>query len=119
MRTFSRISSAAMLLTWAALAGPPMTTIQDTLYKADGTRFNGLVNIAWGGFEASDQSAIANQVITVKIVNGRLNVQLARISHHGSLGTMYQFGSSDLRGEMLVGCATTMGCNAVSAPARG
>jgi hypothetical protein len=65
-----------MLLTWAALAGPPMTTIQDTLYKADGTRFNGLVNIAWGGFEASDQSAIANQVITVKIVNGRLNVQL-------------------------------------------
>ena len=76
MKTFSRVSSAAVLLTCAALAGPPLTTVQDTLYKADGTRFNGLVNIAWGGFEASDQSAIADQVITAKVVNGRLNVQL-------------------------------------------
>jgi hypothetical protein len=76
LKTFSRVSAAAVLLTCAALAGPPLTTIQDTLYKADGTRFNGLVNIAWGGFEASDQSAIANQLITVKVVNGRLNVQL-------------------------------------------
>ena len=72
----SRVSFAAVLFTWAALAGPPLTTIQDTLYKADGTRFNGLVNIAWGGFESSDQSAIANQVLTVKVVNGRLSVQL-------------------------------------------
>lgn len=76
MKTFSRVFSAAVLLAWAALAGPPLTTIQDTLYKADGTRFNGLVNIAWGSFEASDQSAIANQLITVKVVNGHLNVQL-------------------------------------------
>jgi hypothetical protein len=76
LKMFSRVSSAAVLFTWAALAGPPLTTIQDTLYKADGTRFNGLVNIAWGGFEASDRSAIANQVLTVKVVNGRLSVQL-------------------------------------------
>jgi hypothetical protein len=76
LKTFSRVFSAAVLSAWAALAGPPLTTIQDTLYKADGTRFNGLVNIAWGSFEASDQSAIANQLITAKVVNGRLNVQL-------------------------------------------
>jgi hypothetical protein len=76
LKTFSRVCSAAVLCTCAALAGPPLTTIQDTLYKADGTRFNGIANIAWSGFEASDQSAIANQLITVKIVNGRLNVQL-------------------------------------------
>ena len=76
MKTFSRVFFAAVLSAWAALAGPPLTTIQDTLYKADGTRFNGIVNIAWGSFEASDQSAIANQLITAKVVNGRLNVQL-------------------------------------------
>jgi len=76
LKTFSRVFSAAVLSAWAALAGPPLTTIQDTLYKADGTRFNGLVNIAWGSFEAADQSAIANQLVTVKVVNGRLNVQL-------------------------------------------
>jgi hypothetical protein len=76
LKKFSRVCFAALLGTCAALAGPPLTTIQDTLYKADGTRFNGIASIAWSGFEASDQSAIANQVITVKIVNGRLNVQL-------------------------------------------
>jgi hypothetical protein len=65
-----------VLLTCAALAGPPLTTIRDTLYKAGGTRFNGVVNSASGSFEASDQSAIANQIISEKVVSGQLNVQL-------------------------------------------
>jgi hypothetical protein len=30
----------------AAFAHPPLTTIQDTLYKADGTKFSGLLNIS-------------------------------------------------------------------------
>lgn len=34
------------------------------------------MNIASSGFEASDPSATANKVVTIKIVNGRLNVQL-------------------------------------------
>jgi hypothetical protein len=42
----------------AALAQPPLTTIQDTLYKADGTPFNGLLIISWNSFLADNQSCI-------------------------------------------------------------
>ena len=73
---FFRTAFAAMLIASFALAGPPLTTIQDVLYKADGTRFNGTVVITWSSFEAPDQSAIATQMITVKVLEGNLRVQL-------------------------------------------
>ncbi|MBV8732774.1 MAG: hypothetical protein JO336_23430 [Acidobacteriia bacterium] len=76
MKTFSRVLGPALLLAWSALAAPPLTTIDDVLYKADGTRFNGDVTITWMGFQAPDQSNIATQVITTKIVNGHLHLQL-------------------------------------------
>jgi hypothetical protein len=67
---------AAALVTAAAFAAPPLTTIQDVLYKADGTRFNGTLTISWTSFEAMDASAIATQSITTKVVEGALRVQL-------------------------------------------
>jgi hypothetical protein len=57
-------------------AAPPLTTVQDVLYKADGTRFNGSVTISWTSFEAIDQSVIAQQTTTVNVANGNLHVQL-------------------------------------------
>jgi hypothetical protein len=74
--TFSRMLSATLLMVSAASALPPLTTIQDVLYKADGTRFNGIVTISWTSFEASDFTEIAGQTITVKVQNGNLRVQL-------------------------------------------
>ena len=65
-----------MCLATSLFAAPPLTTIQDVLYKADGTRFNGTVTISWNSFEAIDRSAIAQQTITVTVVNGYLHVQL-------------------------------------------
>ncbi len=76
MITFSRTLPAVWMLVFPVWAAPPLTTIQDVLYKADGTRFNGLVNIAWSSFEAPDHSAIATQLTTVKVVDGNLRVQL-------------------------------------------
>ena len=58
------------------IAQPPLTTIQDTIYKADGTRMNATAVITWNSFEAVDQSDIGMQTITVPIVNGSLYVQL-------------------------------------------
>jgi hypothetical protein len=46
------------------------------LYKADGTRFNGTVTISWTSFQAMDNSTIATQSITVRIMDGNLHVQL-------------------------------------------
>ncbi len=72
----SRLLFAAVWLASSALAAPPLTTIQDVLYKADGTRFNGTITISWTSFEAMDHSAIATQSTTVKVVDGNLRVQL-------------------------------------------
>jgi len=67
---------AAAFLAIAAFADPPLTTIQDVLYKADGTRFTGTLTISWTSFEAIDRSAIATQVTTVSVTDGNLRVQL-------------------------------------------
>ena len=72
----SRSLFAAILLGSTALAQPPLTTIQDVLYKADGTRFAGTLTISWTSFEAVDKSAIATQTITVTVTDGNLQVQL-------------------------------------------
>jgi hypothetical protein len=72
----SRLFLAAVCLATSLFAAPPLTTIQDVLYKADGTRFNGTVTISWSSFEAIDRSAIQQQTTTVTVVNGNLQVQL-------------------------------------------
>src|SRR3954452_17342858 len=72
----SRSIFAALLLASATYAGPPLTTIQDVLFKADGTRFNGSLTIRWSSFQAVDSSAIMTQSTSVKVVDGNLRVQL-------------------------------------------
>src|SRR5450631_3063633 len=57
-------------------AQPALTTIQDILYRADGTRFSGTMFITWSSFLAGDTSNIATANLTVPIVNGVLRVQL-------------------------------------------
>jgi hypothetical protein len=71
-----RLFLAAAGLAVAAHAGPPLTTIQDVLYKADGTRFSGVLTISWNSFQAVDNSSIVTQSTTVKVVDGNLRVQL-------------------------------------------
>ena len=78
MRRTAFLKLATALVTAAtALAQPPLTTIQDTLYKADGTPFNGLLIISWNSFQADNQANVVSQSLTVKVVNGYFRVQLA------------------------------------------
>jgi hypothetical protein len=58
------------------LAAPPLTLIEDTLYRADGSRFSGTAFISWRSFEAGDTSNIPMQNVAVRIVNGSIRVQL-------------------------------------------
>lgn len=53
-----------------------LTTIQDTLFKADGTRFNGILTIQWSTFQSNNIGTIIQQSKTVNVVNGNLYVQL-------------------------------------------
>lgn len=55
---------------------PALTTIQDILYRADGTRFSGTMFIHWQSFLAGDTSNVVTANLTMPIVNGVLNVKL-------------------------------------------
>ncbi len=81
MRIFCRVA-AILILTLTTLstsglaAAPSLTTIQDVLYRADGSRFNGVAFIEWRSFQAADQSNIATHDLTVQIIDGVIRVQL-------------------------------------------
>ena len=68
---------AATALGSQLAAQPPLTTVQDVLYTADGNRFNGAVTITWKTFEASNTSNVSASVTQVQVTNGNLFVQLA------------------------------------------
>jgi hypothetical protein len=66
----------AVLGPWLANAAPPLTVVQDILFNADGTKFNGVATISWTAFEASDMSNISAHSISTQVVNGVLRVAL-------------------------------------------
>jgi hypothetical protein len=73
------LKRSALLLAAAAVIAvgqPALTTIQDVLYSADGSRYNGTMQITWDSFVAGDTSDIATANLTLTIVNGILKVQL-------------------------------------------
>lgn len=76
MVRFRRLAMMAVAMASAVAAQPALTTIQDVLYNANGTRYNGTLFIAWDSFQAGDTSAISTNNITLPIINGVLNVQL-------------------------------------------
>ena len=57
-------------------AQPPLTTIRDTVFRADGKPYNGLVLIEWKTFQASNNANIGAQGYTLNVVNGNLVVRL-------------------------------------------
>lgn len=76
LRGVGAIALITALVGLTASAAPPLTLIQDTLYKADGTAFEGVAFVQWKSFEAADTSSIQMQSFTARIVNGALRVQL-------------------------------------------
>src|SRR6476646_1463091 len=75
-RNFVRAGAAGILLSVLSWAQPDLTTLSDLLFKADGTRFNGLAQFTWVSFESGNGSNIAQQSTTIRIIDGNLFVQL-------------------------------------------
>jgi hypothetical protein len=75
-RTTFRRGAGLALFAAIAWGQPSLTTISDVLFKADGTRFNGLAQFTWVSFESGNGSNIAQQTKTVRIIDGNLFVQL-------------------------------------------
>lgn len=76
MVRFNRLAMVVAAAAAGAAAQPALTTIQDVLYRADGTRFSGTMFIQWNSFQSGDTSNIATAILTLPIVNGVLNVKL-------------------------------------------
>ncbi len=72
------------LITGALWAAPPLTTIRDTIYKADGSRFTGQVTIQWRSFEAADTSFIGRERLQFNVVDGFLSVRLVPTTNAAS-----------------------------------
>lgn len=73
---FRQWMAAACLGVSLAPAQPPLTTIQDVLFKADGSKFNGLIRVTWVSFDGQGGANIAMQGRTVRIIDGNLYVEL-------------------------------------------
>ncbi|MBA3973211.1 MAG: hypothetical protein C0504_03210 [Candidatus Solibacter sp.] len=78
----------AAIFAAGAIAAPPLTLIQDRLFKADGTPFNGAAVISWRSFVASNGSNIPQNSVTVQITGGVLNARLVPTTN-ASAGAYY------------------------------
>jgi hypothetical protein len=77
MTRLKTLAKAAVALSGMMLwAAPPLSTVRDTIYKADGSKFNGKVVIEWRSFEASDTSFIGRNRLELQVTDGFLNARL-------------------------------------------
>ncbi|HSW51553.1 MAG TPA: hypothetical protein VLH09_15310, partial [Bryobacteraceae bacterium] len=76
MRIRCGAAATLALLVVSAFSAPTLTTVEDVLYKADGTKFTGVAFIEWKSFQAADFSTIATHSVAVQIVDGLLRVRL-------------------------------------------
>ena len=72
----SSLFTGAAAICGVAYAQSGLTTIQDTLFRADGTRFTGTLTIHWSTFDANNVGTIVQQSKVVRVSNGNLQVQL-------------------------------------------
>ena len=89
MLSFRRSAMWLVVAATMTQAQPALTTIQDILYRADGTRFDGEIFIKWNAFIAGDTSDIATAQVKLPIVNGVLHVLLVPTTT-ASAGANYQ-----------------------------
>jgi hypothetical protein len=61
----------------SAQSGPPLTVVQDTVYRADGTPAQGTLLISWPAFTTANNQAVAAGSTSVTLgSNGSLSVSL-------------------------------------------
>ena len=81
----------ALTLSIAALAqGPNLTTVSDTVYRADGNAASGMVLISWPSFQTAEGDVVAagNQSVTLGVA-GTFLAQLVPNVGATPAGTFY------------------------------
>jgi hypothetical protein len=85
-------------------SGPPLTSVVDTVYRADGTPATGVLVITWPAFVAAGGTAVAAGVTSVTLgTSGALSVALAANAGANPPGVyytvVYQLGPGEVRTE--------------------
>lgn len=88
MTGWKTLAVIAAMVTGTAAGQPALTSIQDVLYRADGTRFTGTMTITYQSFAGGDTSNIATANLTLQIVNGTLRTRLVPTTN-ASAGAQY------------------------------
>jgi len=88
MFSWKKLAIIAAAVAGTAAAQPALTTIQDVLYRADGTRFSGTMQITYQSFSGGDTSNIATANLTLQVVNGSLRTRLVPTTN-ASAGAQY------------------------------
>src|SRR5581483_2089964 len=91
-RLFGRLFLLALLFSGAMLgqSGPALTTINDTVYRADGTPAGGTLLISWQSFTSADGHTVAGGTKSVSLgANGVLSVQLVPNTGATPANTVY------------------------------
>ena len=79
-----------MLAGWSASAQVPTTTIEDTVYYANGTPAQGTIVVSWNAFTTANGAAIAAGNTTVTLgTGGALNIALAPNLGSTPMGNFY------------------------------
>ena len=74
----------------APQSGPPLTSVIDTVYMADGTTAQGVLVITWPAFVAANGTAVGPGSLDVTLgTNGALNVALVPNAGATPAGTYY------------------------------
>src|SRR5262245_50917735 len=79
---------AWVLYAVTVMAQPQLTTIQDTVYLADGRLFQGAVTVEYRSFLAADNTNVAAYNQNTRIVNGLLKISLVPTTT-ASVGAYY------------------------------
>src|SRR5882672_5638721 len=88
----------------APQSGPPLTSVVDTVFRADGTPAEGVLVITWPAFVAANGTAVAAGAKNVTLgANGALNVALTANEAANPPGVyysvVYQLGPGEVRTE--------------------
>ena len=71
-----RILWVVALLASSLSAGPALTTIEDRLYQADGSKFEGVLFVQWKSFETGESINVPGSTVTARVVDGLVRIAL-------------------------------------------